>query len=99
MPSSREPPRDPVKPVPSPQTLNPEIPSVLSRLVMQACSYRRTDRPHDMKQVINKLEMCHHVLAKRRESGVAPATLSDDRGPSGQVPNRPAGEEGEGTGI
>lgn len=57
------------KPVPTPQKLNPEIPAVLSRLVMEACSYRRSDRPKDMQQVINKLEMSHHVLAKRRRLG------------------------------
>lgn len=62
--------------VPSPQTLNPEVPSVLSRLVMESCSHRRSDRPRDMKQVINKLEMSHHVLAKRKKAGHDMSTLS-----------------------
>ncbi len=42
---------------PSPQQLNPAIPSVLSRLVMESCAFRRSDRPNDMKDVIKRLEM------------------------------------------
>ena len=69
--------------VPSPQKLNPDVPSVLSRLVMDSCAYRRSDRPSDMKQVINKLEMCHHVLAKRRQSGRDMSTASRETDPPG----------------
>ena len=68
-----------VKAVPTPQKLNPEIPSVLSRLVMEACSFRRSDRPKDMQQVISKLEMSHHVLAKRRRAGHDMSTLGGAR--------------------
>jgi serine/threonine-protein kinase len=57
------------KPVPPPQALNPEIPSALSRLVMEACASDPLRRPRDMKEVIGRLEMVHHVLAKRRRAG------------------------------
>lgn len=57
------------KPVPAPQELNAAIPAVLSRLVMESCAYRRSDRPRNMKEVIERLEMAHHVLIKRRQGG------------------------------
>lgn len=50
---------------PSPQQINHAIPAVLSRLVMESCAFRRSDRPNDMKEVIKRLEMAQHVLAKR----------------------------------
>lgn len=56
------------KPVPSPQELNPEVPSALSKLVMQCCLYEMGARPRDMKEVITQLEMVHHLLTKRRQS-------------------------------
>ncbi len=59
----------PSKPVPTPQELNPEIPSGLSRLVMAACMTDPTRRPRDMGEVIRRLETAHHVLAKRRQAG------------------------------
>jgi eukaryotic-like serine/threonine-protein kinase len=54
------------KPVPTPQELNPEIPSALSKLVMQCCLHEMARRPRDMKEIITQLEMIHHVLTKRR---------------------------------
>lgn len=57
------------KSVPAPQALNPEIPSALSRLVMQACALDPNDRPQDMKEIIGRMEMVHHVLAKRKRAG------------------------------
>jgi len=55
--------------VPSPQEANPEVPSVLSRLVMECCRYERQRRPSDMRDVIGRLEIAHHVLKKRRPAG------------------------------
>ncbi len=52
--------------VPTPQEANAEIPSVLSRLVMECCRYERRLRPTDMRDVIGRLEIAHHVLTKRR---------------------------------
>jgi eukaryotic-like serine/threonine-protein kinase len=65
--------RDPLaavkKPVPAPQDLNPEIPSILSRLVMECCADEPGRRPRDMKEVIGRLEMVRHVLGKRKQAG------------------------------
>jgi eukaryotic-like serine/threonine-protein kinase len=57
------------KPVPTPQELNPEIPSALSKLVMQCCLHEMGRRPRDMKEIITQLEMIHHVLTRRRRAG------------------------------
>ena len=56
-------------PAPAPQDLNPEIPSALSRLVMEACAHDPHRRPRDLKEIISKLEMVHHVLARRKQAG------------------------------
>jgi len=55
--------------VPPPQALNPDIPSALSKLVMECCLYEQSRRPRDMKEVISRLEVVHHVLGKRRQAG------------------------------
>lgn len=55
--------------VPTPQELNAEIPSALSRLVMESCAHNEGRRPRDMREVIGRLEMVHHVLTKRRRAG------------------------------
>jgi serine/threonine protein kinase len=57
------------KPVPTPQDINPEIPSALSRLVMESCADDPNRRPRDMKEVIGRLEMARHVLGKRKRAG------------------------------
>ncbi len=64
------------KPVPSPQELNPEIPSPLSKLVMQCCLYEMGARPKDMKEVITQLEMVHHLLVKRQQTEQEAATAA-----------------------
>jgi eukaryotic-like serine/threonine-protein kinase len=56
------------KAVPTPQELNPDIPSALSKLVMQCCLHEMSRRPRDMKEIITQLEMIHHVLMKRRRA-------------------------------
>lgn len=75
------------KPVPSPQDLNPEIPAALSRLVMDACAHDAQRRPRDMKEVISKLEMIHHVLARRKQAG---HDMSTTTAPVASRPERPA---------
>ena len=74
---------------PSPQQINPEVPTVLSRLVMESCAYRRSDRPKDMKDVIKRLEMAHHVLAKRRQAGHELATAPAGARPAPPTPAMP----------
>lgn len=67
------------KPVPSPQELNPEIPSALSKLVMQCCLYEMGARPRDMKEIITQLEMVHHLLTKRRQTEQETSTAAAGR--------------------
>jgi len=62
---------------PSPQQINHAIPAVLSRLVMESCAYRRSDRPNDMREVIKRLEMAQHVLQKRSAGEIAEAEAAD----------------------
>lgn len=80
---------------PSPHQINPAIPAVLSRLVMESCAFRRSDRPNDMKEVIKRLEMAQHVLAKRSagenieaESAGSEAVVTQSAAPT-IVPARP----------
>ncbi|MFH1418761.1 MAG: serine/threonine-protein kinase [Planctomycetota bacterium] len=68
------------KRVPTPQELNPEIPTALSKLVMQSCAHEPSRRPRDMKEVISRLEMLHHVLTKRRKAGHDLSTAIRDPG-------------------
>jgi serine/threonine-protein kinase len=96
--------RDPAaplkKPVPAPQDLNPEIPSALSRLVMESCADDPGRRPRDMKEVISRLEMVHHVLVKRKLAGhdmaaTARSPAGSKNGPTASRRpdgSRPAGE-------
>jgi len=78
------------KPVPTPQELNPDMPSALSKLVMQCCLYEMGRRPRDMKEVITQLEMIHHVLMKRRRAGEEAAGSAPGQAasstPASQVP-------------
>lgn len=55
--------------IPTPQEVNPEIPTALSRLIMECIQERASDRPSDMKQVISRLEVVEHVLGKRKAAG------------------------------
>ena len=78
---------------PSPQQINHAIPAVLSRLVMESCAFRRSDRPNDMKEVIKRLEMAQHVLTKRSagenvEADAAAEPIAPPAAPT-SVPARP----------
>lgn len=57
--------------IPTPQELVPDIPAALSRLVMDACQDRPSDRPRDMKHFISRLEVVQHVLARQKAEGGA----------------------------
>lgn len=48
----------------TPQQLNPQVPPVLSNLVMECVSNRPEKRPASMDAVINKLELARHILLK-----------------------------------
>ncbi len=51
--------------IPTPSALNPEIPAVLSRLVMECCEYESFRRPKDMHEVFNRLDLARHVVLSR----------------------------------
>lgn len=67
----------PRKHIPTPQEINADIPAALSRLVMECCADRPSDRPRDMKQVISRLELVKHVLDRRRAAGEKDITVSE----------------------
>jgi len=54
-----------------PHVLNPHISLPLSRLIEDCCAYKKEDRPADMSQVISRLEMIRHWLARRGDSATA----------------------------
>ena len=47
-----------------PHEVNDQVPPALSRLVMDCCQDRPQDRPDDMKQVLVRLDVVRHLLAK-----------------------------------
>jgi serine/threonine-protein kinase len=47
-----------------PHEVNEQVPPALSRLVMDCCQDRLQDRPADMKQVLIRLDVVRHLLAK-----------------------------------
>jgi len=49
---------------PLPEELNPNVPTALSRLVMDCCQENPKDRPADMQEVIRRLEVTQHILDK-----------------------------------
>lgn len=49
---------------PPPEELNPNVPTALSRLVMDCCQENPKDRPGDMHEVIRRLEVTQHILDK-----------------------------------
>lgn len=68
--------------IPTPQELNDQAPLSLSRLVMECVQERPSERPRNMGQVINRLEIVHHQLSKR---GVEAVPLPEDAsGPIGR---------------
>jgi serine/threonine-protein kinase len=60
--------------IPTPQQINPEVPSLLSRLVMESCAFDRSLRPKDMKEVIGRLEAVQTLLTRREN---APGAAED----------------------
>jgi serine/threonine protein kinase len=57
---------------PAPHEINPQVPPGLSRCIMDACAYDRVQRPRDMKDVINKLQMAQAVLVRTEAATVVP---------------------------
>jgi len=53
-----------------PHVVRGEIPLPLSRLIMDCCEPRPTDRPRDMKQVISRLDTISHLLERKRQAAM-----------------------------
>lgn len=63
--------------IPTPQENNADIPAALSRLVMDACADRPSDRPKDMKHFVSRLDVVLHVLDRRKAAGEADLKVSE----------------------
>ena len=71
---------------PPPEEVNPNVPTALSRLIMDCCRENPKDRPADMQEVIRRLEVAQHILDKNGTTLIGGATEGD---PS-SVPTSPA---------
>jgi eukaryotic-like serine/threonine-protein kinase len=72
--------------IPSPQDLNPKVPTPLSNLVMEMTASREKKRPADMDAVIKRLQIIQHIMEKQSQStsevGAAPAGPIPPSGPT-----------------
>lgn len=76
---------------PEPHELNPNVPTALSRLVMDCCQPTPKDRPSDMREVRFRLEVTQHILDKNGATLVGPVvrgrdTADDERIPAARQP-------------
>jgi len=55
-----------VEDIPRPDHINPEVPTVLSKLVMDCCNYNINERPENMREVIARLEVANHLYYKQK---------------------------------
>lgn len=55
-------PKEPKKP----DELNPEVSSALSKLVMDCCGHRQSDRPDNMRDLIARLDVARHLLMRQK---------------------------------
>jgi serine/threonine-protein kinase len=63
--------------IPTPQDLNPKVPTGLSNLVMECVATSAKKRPADMDEMINRLELGKHILLKDRNPGQAQRALDE----------------------
>jgi serine/threonine-protein kinase len=73
-----------------PEDLNPNVPTALSRLVMDCCKQNPQDRPGSMGEVIRRLELAQHILDKNQATLTGPA-IRGKRGPM-QTLSSPSGD-------
>ncbi len=57
-----------------PHELNPRVPVPLSKLILECCETSRNRRPRDMREVMSRLEMVQHLLARGDGRGAARKT-------------------------
>jgi serine/threonine-protein kinase len=73
-----------------PEELNPNVPTALSRLVLDCCKENPTERPANMTEVIRRIEVAQHILDKNQATLTGPA-IRGKRGPMQTVPDSPGG--------
>lgn len=71
---------------PEPHELNPNVPTALSRLVMDCCQPTPKDRPSDMREVRYRLEVTQHILDKNGATLVGPVVRGRDTADAERVP-------------
>ncbi len=55
-----------IEDIPRPDQLNEDVPMALSKLVMDCCNYNINERPENMREVIARLEVAHHLYYKQK---------------------------------
>ncbi|MCG3137831.1 MAG: Serine/threonine-protein kinase PknD [Phycisphaerae bacterium] len=65
----------------SPQELNPQVPTLLSNLVMDCCRNSPSGRPENMAVVIQKLRLCEELFRKENSPAVETAIPEIPKGP------------------
>ncbi len=73
-----------------PEQINPNVPTALSRLVMDCCRANPQERPGNMAEVIRRLELAQHILDKNQATLTGPA-IRGKRGPM-QAITSPSGD-------
>lgn len=58
-----------------PTAINPDVPEVLSNLVMECVRTNPAKRPEDMKELINRMEIVQHAIRKQEEQRAAAAAV------------------------
>ena len=64
----------------TPIDLNPKVPPAVSNLVMECVATKPSKRPADMDQMINRLELGKHILAKQHGAASEPRRFRRIRG-------------------
>lgn len=64
---------------PPPHELNSNVPTALSRLVMECCEENPKDRPADMREVRYRLEVTQHILDKNGATLTGPVVRRASR--------------------
>ena len=64
----------------TPQELNPTVPPMLSKLIMECIATSPSKRPADMGEVIQRLELAKHIILKAQGKVPAPEALSAEEG-------------------
>jgi len=72
--------------IPTPQSLDPKVPTALSNLVMDCIATRASKRPADMDGVITRLELGKHVLQKAASPSPQTPLLDPEDSAHGQIP-------------